>query len=97
MSKYHAVYEEKFLENLRRYTAMRQRVKRRVERVLADPCNNTELLSDPSGRMNLRGCRSARIDRNFRIIFVVCEECRRVPECEFCFCEGHCPTRRSFF
>ncbi len=88
MSKYHAVYEEKFLENLRRYTAMRQRVKRRVERVLADPYKNTELLSDPSGRMNLRGCRSARIDRNFRIIFVVCEECRRVPECEFYFCEG---------
>ena len=26
--------------------------------------------------------------RNFRIIFVVCEECRRVPECQFCFCEG---------
>lgn len=25
---------------------------------------------------------------NFRIVFVICEECRRVPECRFCFCEG---------
>jgi len=30
---------------------------------------------------------SARIDSNFRIVFVVCEECRKVPECEYCFCE----------
>ncbi len=38
--------------------------------------------------MDLRGCRSVRVTRNFRIIFVVCEECRRVPECRFFFCEG---------
>ncbi|RLC14435.1 MAG: hypothetical protein DRI57_14445 [Deltaproteobacteria bacterium] len=38
--------------------------------------------------LNLLGCRSARIDRNFRIIFVICEECRYIPECAFCFCES---------
>jgi hypothetical protein len=36
----------------------------------------------------LRGCRSARVDRNFRVIYVVCEECRRISDCQFCFCEG---------
>ncbi|MBC8448908.1 MAG: hypothetical protein H8D78_14275, partial [Chloroflexi bacterium] len=41
----------------------------------------------PGGK-DLRGCRSISVTRNFRIIFVVCEECRRVPECRFCFCEG---------
>ena len=35
-----------------------------------------------------RGCRSARVDRNFRLIFVVCEECRHIKACQFCFCEG---------
>jgi hypothetical protein len=24
----------------------------------------------------------------YRIIFVVCEECRRFKDCEYCFCEG---------
>ena len=87
MSDYGAVYEEKFVRNLRRYSSMRQNIKRRVKRVLSDPYQNTEVLTDPSGKLNLRGCRSARIDRNFRIIFVICEECRKIPECEYCFCD----------
>ena len=28
------------------------------------------------------------VDRNFRLIFVVCEECRHIKACQFCFCEG---------
>jgi hypothetical protein len=88
MSESGGVYEDRFLENLRRYASLRPRIKQRVERVLAAPYLNTEFLADPSGRLDLRGCRSARVDRNFRIIFVVCEECRRVPECRYCFCEG---------
>ena len=87
MSDYGAMYEERFMENLRRYSNMRQAIKRRVDRVLADPFVSTEFLSDPGGKLNLRGCRSARVDRNFRIVFVICEECRRVPDCLFCFCE----------
>ncbi|MEA3339884.1 MAG: hypothetical protein U9R15_07950, partial [Chloroflexota bacterium] len=42
------------------------------------------------------GCRSARVTRNFRIIFVICEECRQVPECRFCLCEG-LPDRTVVF
>ena len=88
MSDYEAVYEEKFVLNLRRYSSIRKNIKRRVERVLSDPYQNTETLADASGKLNLRGCRSARVDRNFRIIFVICEECRKIPECEYCFCDG---------
>jgi mRNA-degrading endonuclease RelE of RelBE toxin-antitoxin system len=88
MSDYGGVYEERFLENLRRYASLRPQIKQRVERVLVNPYLNTELLTDPSGKLNLHGCRSARVDRSFRIIYVVCEECRRVPECCYCFCEG---------
>ena len=51
------------------------------------PSEEASLLDDVSGKLNLKGCRSIRINRNFRIIFVVCEECRRIPDCEYCFCE----------
>jgi len=87
VSEYEVVFEDLFLNNLGRYASMKKSIKRRVDRVLGDPYRNTELLGDVSGRLNLRGCRSARIDSNFRIVFVVCEECRKVPECEYCFCE----------
>ncbi len=87
VSNYRGVYEEKFRQNLQRYAAVRHRINRRVDRVLSDPYANSELLAETS-KLNLRGCRSARVDRNFRIIFVICEECRRIPRCEYCFCEG---------
>jgi len=87
MNKYNPVYEEQFFKNLQRYASLRQRIKNRVGRILSNPYTGTEFLGDISGKLNLRGCRSARVDRNFRIIFVICEECRRVPECEYCFCE----------
>ena len=88
MSDYEAVYEQRFVRNLRRYSSQKDRIRRRTERILDNPYNNTETLVDASGKLNLVGCRSARVDRNFRIIFVICEECRNYPECEFCLCEN---------
>ena len=88
MNDYQVVYEALFVRNLRRYSSMRQPIKRQVHRVLSDPYHNTERLGDANGRLNLMGCRSARVDRNFRVIFVICEECRLIQQCEFCFCEN---------
>jgi hypothetical protein len=56
-----------------------------MAQVLSDPYQDTERLGKQAGGLGLRGCRSVRVTRNFRIIFVICEECRRVPECRFCF------------
>lgn len=81
-------YLKLFHENYRRHANLRARVDRKLEQVLKDPYHNTEYLDDRSGHLDLRGCRSIRIDRNFRIIFVICEECRRIPECRYCFCAG---------
>ena len=86
--KYEAVYEKIFVRNLRRYSSLKGRIKRRVERIIDNPYNNTESLADYTKRLNLIGCRSARIDRNFRVVFVICEECRNIPNCEFCFCDN---------
>ena len=87
MNNYQAVFEERFLENLRHYGAIRDRIKRQVDKILTNPYSNTEFLVDVSGKLNLRGCRSVRVGRNFRVIFIICEECRRIPDCEYCFCD----------
>lgn len=42
--KYEAVFEERFVRNLRRYAGIRQRVKRRSDRVITDPYANTSEL-----------------------------------------------------
>jgi hypothetical protein len=54
---------------------------------LRDPYSGTEFLADATQGLNLKGCRSIRINRNIRIVFVICEECRRFKDCEYCFCE----------
>jgi mRNA-degrading endonuclease RelE of RelBE toxin-antitoxin system len=87
VSNYGASYEKHFVRNLKRYSALKTRIRKKVERILDDPFRNTETLANAAGLLNLKGCRSARIDRNFRIVFVICEECRSIPDCEFCFCE----------
>ena len=87
MNNYGAVYEKQFVRNLKRYSSLRERIRKKVERVLDDPYRNTEALANAGGQLNLKGCRSTRIDRNFRIVFVICEECRTIPDCEYCFCE----------
>ena len=88
MNEYEAFYESRFVRNLARYSSLRQRIQRRVEEILNDPYTRTERLGRVAGELDLRGCRSARVDRNFRLIFVICEECRHIRECQFCFCEG---------
>ena len=87
MNEYEAFYEGRFARNLSRYSNIRQRIKRRVEQILKNPYDRTERLGRVSGGLDLRGCRSARVDRNFRIIFVICEECRPIKGCQYCFCE----------
>lgn len=88
MSRYQCVLEDRFVRNQRRYRSLQKHIQRHVNKVLDDPYRGTERLGKRADGLDLRGCRSVRVTRNFRIIFVICEECRRVPECRFCFCEG---------
>jgi len=89
MNDYQAIYEDRFVKNLSRYRGMRQRFKQGIEQILKDPYDRTERLGRVTGGLDLRGCRSCRVGRNFRIIFVICEECRHIKNCQYCFCEGH--------
>ena len=88
MSNYQAFYEDRFVRNLARYSNLRRRIQQKVGQILENPYDRTERLGRISGGLDLRGCRSVRVDRNFRIIFVICEECQSIKECQYCFCEG---------
>ena len=96
MAEYADFYEERFRRNLNVYAHIRNRVERKISQILRSPYHNTERLGAVDRRLDLRGCRSARIDRNFRVIFVICEECRKVKDCRYCFCEG-LPERAIVF
>ncbi len=100
MSEAEALYQERFgprfAKGYRRYKSLHSRIDRIMAEVLADPYPNSERLGKMPGGLDLRGCRSVRITRNFRLIFVVCEECRQIPECRYCFCEDW-PARTVIF
>jgi len=93
-SSYREGWGPRFAKAYRRYKNLRHRVDRKMGQVLADPYAGTERLGKVPGGMDLRGCRSIRVTRNFRIIFVVCEECRRVPNVSSASVKG-CLTRPS--
>ncbi len=84
---YQPAYTSRFDKRYKAYRSLRPRIAEVAAQVVADPYVGTERLGK-KGKLNLRGCRSAHVGMNFRIIFVICEECRKEPECEYCFCEG---------
>ncbi len=84
---YEPIYTSRFNRHYQAFHSMRVRIEKVVAQIIDDPYSRSERLKFKGG-FNLKGCRSARVGRNFRIIFVVCEECRKEPECEYCYCEN---------
>ncbi len=70
---YEPIFLQEFQRGLKKHSSIARQIKRRVDRILADPYYNSELLTKKG--VDLRGKRSARVTRNFRIIYAVCEEC----------------------
>ena len=70
MAEYVDFYEERFRRKLKAYAHLRDRLERKVSQILRDPYHNSEPLGAVEKGLNLQGCRSARIDRNFRIILL---------------------------
>ena len=90
MNERQALYDDRFNENLTRYSSISERIQRRIQRILADPYAGTEPLRNFTDGLDLRGFRSARVGGGggFRVIFVVCEEYWQVKEYRFPLCEG---------
>ena len=72
---YHDAYLKPFIKNYEKFKSLLSRIDKKCVQVLKNPYTSTEFLADTSHGLNLKGCRSIRVDRNIRIIFVICEEC----------------------
>ena len=88
MNERQAFYENRFVRNLARYSNLRERIQQKVEQILNDPYARTERLRQVPDGLDLRGYRSARVDRNFRVIFLICQEYQHFQECQYPMCEG---------
>lgn len=86
--KYTPHYKPQFGDDVKTYASLKKQIEKKVESILEDPYHNTEALEKKGGH-DLRGLRSKRVDKNFRIIFAICEECKELfPEkekpCRYC-------------
>jgi mRNA-degrading endonuclease RelE of RelBE toxin-antitoxin system len=88
MNEHPAFFEDRFVDNLKRHGSLRKRIQQKVDRVRKDPYSGIERLRNPPHGLDLRGYRSLRVCRNFRVIFVICEEYRQVKGRQFSSCEG---------
>src|SRR3972149_9185513 len=70
---YKAYFTPEFLKEAKKYQNLKKSLAKKVQRLSKDPYKNckSELLVG-----ELKGLRSARITKSFRVIFAVCEECR---------------------
>lgn len=78
---YQDTYLKPFIRNYKKFKSLQSRIDKKCVQVLKNPYTNTELLADAMHGLNLKGCRSIRVDRNVRIVFIVCEECRLINDC----------------
>ncbi|MDP8262112.1 MAG: hypothetical protein P9M13_02265 [Candidatus Ancaeobacter aquaticus] len=72
MKKYHPIYVLTFQKHFKQYSGLSARIKKCVFAIIENPYDKTEPL-----QRELRGLRSARIGRNFRIIFAISEEVQK--------------------
>ena len=88
MNEHQAHFEDRFIQNRDRHSNLSKFIQRRINRILEDPYTSTELLRQVPNGLDLRGYRSARVDRNFRVIFVICDEYQHIKGRQFSACEG---------
>ena len=96
---YKPLYKPQFADDVKTYASLKKQIEKKVESILEDPYHNTEPLEKKAGH-DLRGLRSKRVDKNFRIIFAICEECRKLfPEKEKpCrYCDSTIPAKSVIF
>ena len=97
---YTPLYKPTFDKNLKIYASLKKQIEKKVIFILDDPYYNTEPLQDKKG-YDLRGLRSKKIDRNFRIIFAICEECKQMrlqdKNINICTQTKHKKSRQSQF
>ncbi len=76
---YEGFFTDDFKNGLGHFSSLKKQIRKKVDAILLDPYYNTEPLG--KGRWaDLRGLRSKRVNRNIRIVFLICEETPH-PDC----------------
>ena len=75
------LFSESFLRSLKKYSSLREAIRRKVDMIIQNPVALGEPLKG-----NFRGYYSASIKKNFLVIFLYCNSCRKKGEDEIVLC-----------
>ena len=75
------LFSKSFLRSLKKHSSLREAIKRRVDMIIENPVALGEPLKG-----NFRGYYSASIKKNFLIIFLYCNSCRKKGDDEIVLC-----------
>ena len=83
------LFSESFLRSLKKHSSLREAIKRKVDMIIQNPV----ALGDPL-KGNFRGYYSVSIKKNFLIIFLYCNSCRKKGDDEIVLCSD-CSDRKN--
>lgn len=75
------LFSESFLRSLKKHSSLREAIKRKVDMIIQNPVSLGEPLKG-----NFRGYYSASVKKNFLIIFLYCNSCRKKGDDETVLC-----------
>jgi len=81
-----AEFEKAFLKGVREHTGIKKQIGQKVRQIMKHPVELGEPLKG-----NLRGFYSCPVKRNFTIIYLYCDVCRKKGDAEFVACSD-CST-----
>jgi len=77
------LFSESFLQSLKKHSSLREAIRRKVDMIIENPVSLGEPLKG-----NFRGYYSASIKKNFLIIFLYCNPCRKKGDDEIVLCSN---------
>ena len=75
------LFSESFLRSLKKHSSLREAIKRKVDMIIQNPVSLGEPLKG-----NFRGYYSAAVKKNFLIIFLYCNYCRKKGDDKIILC-----------
>lgn len=75
------LFSESFLKSLKKHSSLKEEVKRKVDLIIDSPVTLGEPLKG-----NFRGFYSTSVKKNFLIIFLYCNSCRKKGDNEIILC-----------
>ena len=83
------LFSKSFLQSLKKHSSLKEAIRRKVDMIIQNPVSLGEPLKG-----NFRGYYSASIKKNFLIIFLYCNSCRKKGDGETVLCSD-CLDRKN--